>query len=62
MKSVAPATCPPVPAVADGTFPQLAGQHTTVLIKQMADIRAGERDNPTMYPFAADAGRSAGTG
>ncbi|MDS4013816.1 MAG: c-type cytochrome, partial [Candidatus Accumulibacter sp.] len=32
---------------------QLAGQHTTVLIKQMADIRAGLRDNPTMYPFAA---------
>ena len=37
----------------DGTFPQLAGQHATVLIKQMADIRAGLRDNPTMYPFAA---------
>jgi cytochrome c553 len=36
----------------DGTFPQLAGQHTTVLIKQMADIRAGLRDNMTMYPFA----------
>ena len=36
----------------DGTFPQLAGQHTTGLIKQMADIRAGLRDNPTMYPFA----------
>ena len=36
----------------DGTFPQLAGQHTTVVIKQMADIRAGLRDNPTMYPFA----------
>lgn len=36
----------------DGTFPQLAGQHSTVLIKQIADIRAGLRDNPTMYPFA----------
>jgi len=36
----------------DGTFPQLAGQHSTVIIKQMADIRAGLRDNPTMYPFA----------
>jgi len=35
-----------------GTFPQLAGQHATVLIKQIADIRAGNRDNPTMYPFA----------
>jgi len=37
---------------ADGTFPQLAGQHTTVIIKQLADIRKGRRDNPIMYPFA----------
>ena len=37
----------------DGSIPQLAGQHGSVLIKQMADIRAGVRDNPTMYPFAA---------
>ncbi len=36
----------------DGTFPQLAGQHRRVLIKQLADIRALNRDNPTMYPFA----------
>ena len=36
----------------DGTFPQLAGQHKGVLIKQLADIRAKNRDNPTMYPFA----------
>jgi len=35
-----------------GVFPQLAGQHTTVVIKQISDIRAGNRDNPTMYPFA----------
>ena len=35
-----------------GVFPQLAGQHNTVLIKQIADIRAKNRDNPTMYPFA----------
>jgi len=35
-----------------GTFPQLAGQHTTVLIKQIADIRAHNRKNPTMLPFA----------
>jgi len=35
----------------DGTFPQLSGQHRSVLIKQLADIRAGNRDNPTMYPF-----------
>lgn len=36
----------------DGTFPQLAGQHRTVCVKQLSDIRAGNRDNPTMYPFA----------
>jgi len=36
----------------DGTFPQIAGQHPEVLIKQLADIREGNRDNPTMYPFA----------
>jgi len=36
----------------DGTFPQLAGQHKEVLIKQLSDIRAKNRDNPTMYPFA----------
>ena len=35
-----------------GNFPQLAGQHATVVIKQIADIRVGNRDNPTMYPFA----------
>lgn len=36
----------------DGTFPQIAGQHAAVIIKQLADIRALNRDNPTMYPFA----------
>lgn len=36
----------------EGTFPQLAGQHRVVLIKQLADIRELNRDNPTMYPFA----------
>lgn len=30
----------------------IAGQHPTVIIKQLADIRALNRDNPTMYPFA----------
>lgn len=38
----------------DGTFPQLAGQHFGVIIKQLSDIRGGNRDNPTMYPFALD--------
>jgi cytochrome c553 len=36
----------------DGLFPQLAGQHSSVIIKQLADIRSGIRDNDLMYPFA----------
>lgn len=35
----------------DGRYPQIAGQLRTVLIKQLADIRARNRDNPLMYPF-----------
>jgi cytochrome c553 len=37
---------------ADGSYPRLAGQHDTVLIKQMTDVRAGRRHNPRMLPFA----------
>jgi cytochrome c553 len=36
----------------DGSVPRLAGQHWKVVLKQLADIRAGNRDNPTMYSFA----------
>ncbi|WP_306341721.1 c-type cytochrome [Thiohalocapsa halophila] len=36
----------------DGTYPQIAGQLRTVIIKQLADFRAGNRDNPLMYPFS----------
>ncbi len=36
----------------DGKYPQLSGQHTTVLLKQLTDIRLGNRDNPEMLPFA----------
>jgi cytochrome c553 len=36
----------------DGTYPMLAGQHTTVLIKQIADIRALLRENRNMHAFA----------
>lgn len=36
---------------ASGDYPQIAGQHAQVTIKQMADIRARNRDNPTMFPF-----------
>ena len=34
-----------------GKYPQIAGQHQSVIIKQMADIHKGNRDNPTMMPF-----------
>jgi cytochrome c553 len=43
----------------EGTFPQLAGQHRDVLIKQLADIRARNRDNH--YP-ADESGKRCGTG
>ncbi|MES9942715.1 MAG: c-type cytochrome [Candidatus Thiodiazotropha sp. 6PLUC2] len=36
----------------NGAYPQIAGQHRSVVIKQLADIRAKNRDNPSMYPFA----------
>lgn len=36
----------------DGRFPEIAGQHANVIIKQLSDIRVGNRDNPTMYPFS----------
>lgn len=36
----------------NGSFPVIAGQHRKVLIKQLADIRARNRHNPTMYPFS----------
>ena len=36
-----------------GAVPQLAGQHRTVVIKQLVDIRAGNRDNPLMIPYAS---------
>ena len=35
----------------DGYYPQIAGQHFTVIIKQLADILARNRDTPTMFPF-----------
>ncbi|MEJ2621890.1 MAG: c-type cytochrome [Candidatus Thiodiazotropha sp.] len=36
-----------------GAYPQVAGQLPSVLIKQLADIRARNRDNPTMLPFTS---------
>ncbi len=36
----------------DGSYPQIAGQLGSVVIKQLADFRAGNRNNPLMYPFS----------
>lgn len=36
-----------------GTVPQIAGQHREVVIKQLADIRAGNRDNLVMVPYSS---------
>ncbi|MCP5278942.1 MAG: c-type cytochrome [Thiobacillus sp.] len=36
---------------AEAGYPQLAGQHPSVIIKQMLDVRAGRRDSPRMHPF-----------
>ncbi len=38
----------------DGGYPQIAGQHQNVLIKQLLDIRSGFRENPAMYPFVQE--------
>jgi cytochrome c553 len=38
--------------LSNGSVPQVAGQHQTVVIKQMADIRAGNRGNPMMLSQA----------
>jgi cytochrome c553 len=36
----------------DGTYPQIAGQLRPVIVKQLTDIRARNRDAPLMQPFA----------
>lgn len=38
----------------DGTYPRLSGQHLSVLVKQITEIRAGIRHNPKMLPFVED--------
>ena len=35
-----------------GSVPQIAGQHRQVVIKQLADFRAGNRDSVIMVPYA----------
>jgi len=39
--------------LSSGVVPQLAGQHRKVIIKQLADIRAGNRENRLMIPYAS---------
>lgn len=39
---------------ANGIFPRLAGQHASVIVKQVLAIRAGARNNPTMLPLVAE--------
>lgn len=36
---------------ATGAIPRLSGQHASVIIKQVLDIRSGQRINPPMKPF-----------
>ncbi len=36
-----------------GVVPQIAGQHRSVVIKQLADFRAGNRDSVLMIPYAS---------
>jgi cytochrome c553 len=43
---------PEASGLESGLVPQLAGQHRAVVIKQLADIRAGNRDNALMLPYA----------
>ena len=38
----------------DGSNPKLAGQHASVLIKQITDIRGEVRKNPTMHSFVRE--------
>ncbi len=35
-----------------GAYPQIAGQHASVVIKQLTDISSGQRENPEMLEIA----------
>ena len=35
----------------NGSYPRLAGQHASVMVKQIDDIRSGRRQNHRMLPF-----------
>ena len=36
----------------NGSFPVIASQYKSVIIKQLKDIQSKHRQNPTMYPFS----------
>lgn len=38
----------------NGQFPLIAGQHQSILIKQIKDIQNKKRSNPSMFPFVDD--------
>lgn len=40
---------------ATGAIPRLSGQHASVVIKQVLDIRSGQRINPAMKPHVEEA-------
>jgi cytochrome c553 len=39
--------------LSSGSVPQIAGQHRKVIVKQLSDIRAGNRDAVLMAPYAS---------
>jgi len=44
---------PDAGGILDGTYPRLSGQHASVVIKQVIEVRAGIRSNPKMEPFSS---------
>jgi cytochrome c553 len=46
---------------ATGAIPRLSGQHASVIVKQVLDIRSGLRVNPAMKPHVEEADLSAQT-
>jgi len=40
---------------ATGAIPRLSGQHASVIVKQVLDIRSGQRINPAMKPHVEEA-------
>lgn len=45
---------PDAGGILDGTYPRLSGQHASVVIKQVTEVRAGVRVSPKMEPFSSE--------